>query len=412
MRKRVVITGMGVVTPVGTDVDTYWNNLKNGVCGIETITSFDTSDFEVKIAGEVRDYDPSKYMDRKEAKRLDRFSQFAISAAGEALAMAGIEVNEENEDDIGVIIGCGIGGLGTIEAEKEKLLNKGPKFVSPLMIPKIITNMAAGNVAIKFGLKGMSTCVVTACASGTNAIGEAFRAVAYGTNSMIVAGGSESCIVPLGMSGFSTMTALSTSTDPKNASKPFDKNRDGFVMGEGAGIVVLEDLEHAKARGAKIYGEIVGYGATTDAYHITSPAPGGIGAAKAMEKAIKDAGLAKDEIGYINAHGTSTPYNDKFETEAIKRVFGDLAYKIPISSTKSMTGHLLGAAGAVEAIACLKTLEEGFIHPTIGYSEADPECDLDYVPNTGRKADVKTALTNSLGFGGHNASLVFKKFED
>ncbi len=412
MSKRVVITGMGVVTPLGNDVDQYWNNLKEGVCGITMIESFDTSDYEVKIAGEVKDFDPSKFLDRKEAKRVDRFSQFAIVAAGEALEMSGIEVTDENADDIGVIIGCGIGGLGTIEQEKEKLLKKGPKFVSPMMIPKIITNMAAGNVAIKFGLKGVSTCIVTACASATNSIGEAFRAVAYGSNSVIVAGGAESSIVPLGLAGFTSLTALSTSRDPKNASKPFDKNRDGFVMGEGAGMLVLEELEHAKARGAKIYGEVVGYGNTTDAYHITSPAPGGVGAAKAMQKAIKDAGIEPGDIGYINAHGTSTPYNDKFETEAIKSVFGDLAYKIPVSSTKSMTGHLLGAAGAVEAIACIKTLQDGFIHPTIAYSEADPECDLDYVPNVGRQADVKFALSNSLGFGGHNATLVFKKFED
>lgn len=411
MKKRVVVTGMGVVTPIGNNVEDYWNSLKAGTCGIDFIKGFDTENYEVKIAAEVKNFDPSKYIDRKEAKRMDKFSQFAVVAAGEALEMAQITVTEENCEDIGVVVGCGIGGLGTIEEEHQKLLNKGPRFVSPMLIPKIIVNMAAGNISIKFGLKGISSCVVSACASATHSIGEAYRAIAFGSNKIILAGGTESSIVPLGIAGFQALTALSTSKDPMMASRPFDLNRDGFVMGEGAGILVLEELEHALARGAKIYAEIAGYGATTDAYHITSPSPGGEGAARAMRIAFEEGNIALEDLSLINAHGTSTPYNDKFETEAIKKAFGEHAYKVAINSTKSMTGHLLGAAGGIEAVACIKSIEEDFIHPTINLNHPDPECDLDYVPNVGRETVVKAALSNSLGFGGHNATLLFKKFE-
>jgi len=411
MKKRVVITGYGAITPVGNSVDEYWENLKNGVCGIDKITTFDTTEYDAKVAAQVKDFDPKKYMERKEAKRMARFSQMAIAAAYEAIKISGINLEEEDTYRIGTIVGSGIGCLGTMEAEEKKLLEKGPSRISPLLIPKLIPNMAAGNIAIRFGLKGISTSIVTACASATHSIGEAYRAISYGVNDIILAGGSESCIVPLGVAGFTALTALSTSDDPLNASKPFDKDRDGFVMGEGAGILVLEELEHAKKRGAKILAEVVGYGATCDAYHITSPAPDGEGAKRSMELAIEDASIKPEDISYINAHGTATPYNDKFETEAIKAAFGDYAYKVPISSTKSMIGHLLGAAGAVEAIACIKTIEDQYIHPTIGYTTKDEECDLDYVPNTGRKASVKYVLSNSLGFGGHNGTLIFSKYE-
>lgn len=411
MQNRVVITGVGVVSPLGNTEETFWNNLKEGVCGIGPITKFELIEgYDVTLAAEVKEFDINKHIDRKEARRLDLFSQYAVYAAKEALVNANINMEQEDATKVGVILGSGIGGLGTIETEMKKLFDRGPKRVSPLFIPMVISNMGAGNVAIHTGAKGICTSMVTACASGTHCIGEAFRALQRGDNQVILAGGSEATITPMGIASFQSLTALSTSKDPKRASIPFDKERSGFVMGEGAGIVVMETLEHAIKRGARILAEVVGYGATGDAYHITSPDPEGEGAARAMEEAIKEAGITPSQIGYINAHGTSTEYNDKFETLAIKKVFGKDT-KVPVSSTKSMTGHLLGAAGAIEAIAIAKALEEGFIPPTIGYTVPDEECDLDYVPNVGRKAEIEYALSNSLGFGGHNGTILFKKWK-
>lgn len=411
MQNRVVITGVGVVSPLGNTEETFWNNLKEGVCGIGPITKFELIEgYDVTLAAEVKDFDINKHIDRKEARRLDLFSQYAVYAAKEALVNANINMEQEDATKVGVILGSGIGGLGTIETEMKKLFDRGPKRVSPLFIPMVISNMGAGNVAIHTGAKGICTSMVTACASGTHCIGEAFRALQRGDNQVILAGGAEATITPMGIASFQSLTALSTSKDPKRASIPFDKERSGFVMGEGAGIVVMETLEHAIKRGARILAEVVGYGATGDAYHITSPDPEGEGAARAMEEAIKEAGITPSQIGYINAHGTSTEYNDKFETLAIKKVFGKDT-KVPVSSTKSMTGHLLGAAGAIEAIAIAKALEEGFIPPTIGYTVPDEECDLDYVPNVGRKAEIEYALSNSLGFGGHNGTILFKKWK-
>ncbi|MDF2615223.1 MAG: 3-oxoacyl-(acyl-carrier-protein) synthase 2 [Clostridia bacterium] len=412
MSNRVVITGMGVVSPIGNDIDTYWNNLKEGVCGIKPISEGNLlEEIDVRVAGEVTDFQPEKYIDKKEQRRLAKFSQFAIYASKEALKQAEIDMTKEDATRVGVIIGSGIGGLGVIEEEAKKLREKGPKRVSPLFVPMAIANMAAGNVSIYTGARGICSTVVTACSSGTHSIGEAFRALKLGMNDVIIAGGTEASITPLGIAGFNALTALSTSSDPNRASIPFDKERDGFVIGEGAGVVVLETLEHAKARGAHILAEIVGYGATGDAYHITSPRPDGEGATKAMQEAINEAGISPDEVDYINAHGTSTPYNDKIETAAIKKVFGENT-KVAISSTKSMTGHLLGAAGGIEAVAITKAVEEDFIPPTIGYQVADEECDLDYVPNKGRSQKVKYAMSNSLGFGGHNASIIVKKWEE
>ncbi|PKM54432.1 beta-ketoacyl-acyl carrier protein synthase II (involved in pimelate synthesis) [Petrocella atlantisensis] len=411
MSRRVVVTGIGAITPIGNNVDQFWSALKEGVSGVDMITQFDASDYPVKIAAELKDYNPKDFLDRKDAKRMERFSQFAVIAAGEALAMSGLEVTEENCDRIGTFIGSGMGSLGMIEEEEQRLLEFGPQRVAPLIIPKIIVNMAAGNVAIKYGLKGPSHCIVSACASGSHSIGEAFRNIKFGYMDVAVTGGTESCITPMGIAGFSALTALSTNPDPKKASRPFDGGRDGFVMGEGAGILVLEALDHALERGATILAEIAGYGATTDAYHMTSPAPGGVGGAKAMTLAINEAGLLPSEVDYINAHGTSTPYNDKFETEAIKVSLGEHASKVAINSTKSMTGHLLGAAGGVEAVVCIKSIQEDYLHPTINQEIHDPECDLDYVPNVGRSAKVNVALSNSLGFGGHNATLLFKKYK-
>lgn len=412
MKRRVVITGLGVISPVGNTVDAYWENLKAGNSGIGKITSFDTKDFRSTVAGEVKDFDPKEYMEKKKAKRMDRFSHFAIAATAQALEQSGIDLEEADRERIGVIVSSGIGALGTIEKESLKLQAKGPNKIAPMFIPTCITNMAAGNVAIQFGLQGMCSNVVTACASGTNSIGDAMRVIQYGDADVMVAGGAESCIVPLGVAGFTALTALSNNEDPVTASRPFDKNRDGFVMGEGAGVLVLEELEHAKARGANILAELFGYGAACDAFHITSPAPGGEGGARAMRLAIKDAGIKPEDVSYINAHGTSTEYNDRLETAAIKKVFGDHAYKIPISSTKSMIGHLLGAAGAVEMVACVKSVEEGYVHPTAGYTTPDEECDLDYIPVKGRNLDVKYAISNSLGFGGHNATLVVGRYEE
>lgn len=411
MQNRVVITGVGVVSPLGNTEETFWNNLKEGVCGIGPITKFELIEgYDVTLAAEVKEFDINKHVDRKEARRLDLFSQYAVYAAKEALINANINMEQEDATKVGVIVGSGIGGLGTIETEMKKLFDRGPKRVSPLFIPMVISNMGAGNVAIHTGAKGICTSMVTACASGTHSIGEAFRALQRGDNQVILAGGAEATITPMGIASFQSLTALSTSKDPKRASIPFDKERSGFVMGEGAGIVVMETLEHATKRGAKILAEVVGYGATGDAYHITSPDPEGEGAARAMEEAIKEAGISPSQVGYINAHGTSTEYNDKFETLAIKKVFGEDT-KVPVSSTKSMTGHLLGAAGAIEAITIAKALEEGFIPPTVGYTVPDEECDLDYVPNVGRKAEIEYALSNSLGFGGHNGTILLKKWK-
>lgn len=412
MKNRVVITGLGAITPVGNDAGTFWNNIKNGVCGIDFIKGFDTEGFKAKLAGEVKNFDPVEILGRREARRLDRFSQFALVAADEAVRDSKLDIDGMDKTRIGVVVGSGIGGIGTIEKQNETLIKKGPNRIHPLFIPMIIGNMAAGNIAIKYGAKGICTTVVTACATSTNCIGEAYRMIQNGTADVIIAGGAEASVTPLSIAGFISLTALSKSSDPNRASIPFDKERNGFVMGEGSGIVILESLEHAKKRDAKIYSEIVGYGSTCDAYHITAVDPSGEGAAAAMGNAIKEAGIDKSDISYINAHGTSTVSNDKGETFAIKRLFGDISNNIPVSSTKSMTGHLLGAAGAIEAIVCVKSLEEGFIPPTIGYREKDEECDLDYVPNVGRKADLEYAMSNSFGFGGHNAVILLKKWSE
>ena len=412
MERRCVITGMGAITPLGNDTASFWDGLKNGKNGIGYITKFDTTDYKVKIAGEVKDFNAELYISKKETKRNDLYSIYAVAAATQAVEESGLNLEEIDHDRFGVIIGSGIGGLQTIQEQVTKLCEKGPSKVSPLFIPMAIGNMAAGNVAIKFGAKGICENIVTACATGTNCIGEAFRAIKHGYNDVILAGGTEASITGIGVAGFTNLTALSTNSEPSKASRPFDKNRDGFVMGEGSGVLVLEELEHALKRGAKIYGEVVGYGANCDTYHITSPCPDGSGAAKAMKLAMAEAGITPKEVGYVNAHGTSTHANDSGETMAIKLALGDCAKTTAVSSTKSMTGHLLGAAGAIEAIACVKALEEGFIPPTINYETPDEECDLDYVPNTGRKADIKYALSNSLGFGGHNGVLCFKKWED
>ena len=411
-KTRVVVTGLGAITPVGNDVASFWQGLKDKKVGIAPITYFDTTDYKAKLAGEVKDFDPKKYMDPKAARRMEPFSQYAVAAAGEAIAQAGLDMEKEDPFRVGTSIGSGIGSLQAMEREHKKMLEKGPNRVNPLLVPMMISNMAVGNVAMHYGLKGKSINVVTACATGTNSIGEAFRSIQYGEADVMVAGGTESAITPLGMAGFAALTALSTNDDPETASRPFDKDRDGFVMGEGAGIVVLESLEHAQKRGAKILAEVVGYGGSNDAFHITSPAEDGSGAAYAMEMALKDAGIAPEKIEYINAHGTSTHHNDLFETMAVKKALGDHAYKVKINSTKSMIGHLLGAAGGVEFIACVKSIEDGFVHATAGLKEAGEGCDLDYTMGEGVPMDIHYALTNSLGFGGVNASLVIKKFED
>lgn len=411
-KTRVVVTGLGAITPIGNDVASFWQGLKDKKVGIAPITYFDTTDYKAKLAGEVKDFDPKKYMDPKAARRMEPFSQYAVAAAGEAIAQAGLDMEKEDPFRVGTSIGSGIGSLQAMEREHKKMLEKGPNRVNPLLVPMMISNMAVGNVAMHYGLKGKSINVVTACATGTNSIGEAFRSIQYGEADVMVAGGTESAITPLGMAGFAALTALSTNEDPETASRPFDKDRDGFVMGEGAGIVVLESLEHAQKRGAKILAEVVGYGGSNDAFHITSPAEDGSGAAYAMEMALKDAGIAPEKIDYINAHGTSTHHNDLFETMAVKKALGDHAYKVKINSTKSMIGHLLGAAGGVEFIACVKSIEDGFVHATAGLKEAGEGCDLDYTMGDGVPMDIHYALTNSLGFGGVNASLVIKKFED
>jgi len=411
MKRRIVITGVGAVTPLGNDAMTTWDHIKKGVSGIGPATRFDVEKVDVHIAGEVKDFLPEAFMDKKEARRMGRFSQFAVAASKMAVEDAGIQIGEDiAAERIGVWIGSGIGGLGEFEEQYRNFLNKGQRRVNPFTIPMFIPDMAAGRVSIELGAKGINNCSVTACASGANSIGEAFRAIQKGDVDMMVAGGAEATLTEMTIAGFSNMTALSKNPDPDTASRPFDKNRDGFVIGEGAGIIILEELEHALARGAKIYGEIIGYGATGDAYHITSPAPEGEGAQRAMLLALEDAGIAPDEVDYINAHGTSTHYNDLNETLAIKAVFKEHAYRLAISSTKSMTGHLLGAAGAIEAIFSILAIKEGIIPPTIHYETPDEELDLDYVPNVARKKDVEVALSNSLGFGGHNVTLIFRSF--
>lgn len=410
--KRVVVTGMGAVTPIGVGVEEFWKGIKENQVGIGPITKFDAGEYKAKLAAEVKGFDPRKYMEFKEAKRMESYSHYAVAAAVEAMEQSGIDMNQEDPYRVGVSVGCGVGSLDAMEREHKKLLEKGPGRLNPLLVPLMITNMAAGNISIHFGLKGKSINVVTACATGNNSIGEAFRSIQIGDMDVCVAGGTESSISPIGIGGFAALTALSTSEDPKRASIPFDKERNGFVMGEGAGIVVLESLEHAKARGARILAEVAGYGCTSDAYHITSPAEDGSGAAKAMELAIKEAGAVPEDIDYINAHGTSTHHNDLFETRAIKLVFGDHANKVKISSTKSMIGHLLGAAGAVEFITCVKSMEDGYIHPNVGLRETEEELDLDYVKDQGISMEVSTCLSNSFGFGGHNAALVIKKYSE
>ena len=412
MERRVVITGLGAVTPLGSTVDTFWEGIRNGVCGIEKLEKFDTAEFKVGIGGEVKGFDPELYMTKKDIKRNDQFTVYGLAAAIQALNDSGLKMEEEDALRVGVLVGSGIGGLQTIQEQVIRLHDKGPGKVSPLFVPMAITNMAAGMIAIQIGAKGLCENTVTACASATNSIGNAFRNIKHGYADVVFAGGAEASICEIGIAGFTNLTALSKNPDPKDACKPFDAERDGFVMGDGAGILVLEELEHAKARNAKIYAEIVGYGATGDAYHMTAPCPDGEGAANAMRLAIQEAGIAPEQVSYINAHGTSTHANDEGETMAIKTVFGEGAYKIPVSSTKSMTGHLLGAAGAIEAIICTKALEEGFLPPTINYHNPDPACDLDYIPNQGREAkDAEYALSNSLGFGGHNAVLCLKKWK-
>lgn len=412
MSKRVVITGMGAVTPIGNDVKSFWNGVKEGQCGIDFIKCMDTEKFKVKVAAEVKDFNPEVAIDKREARRMDKYCQYAMVATEEAIKDSNIDLEAIDKYRLGVLVSSGIGGLETMENEHKRMITKDTTKVSPFLIPMMIENIAGGNIAIKYGAKGPCISVVTACATGTNSIGEGFEMIKANRADVIIAGGTEASITGIGMAGFTSLTALSNSQDPKKASTPFDKNRSGFVMGEGAGVLILEDLNHAIARGAKIYAEVVGYGTTCDAYHITSPSPDGEGAARAMKQAIDEAGIELNEVSYINAHGTSTPYNDKFETIAIKNVFGEGAYKVPVSSTKSMIGHLLGASGAVESIVCVKSLQDGFIPATIGYEEKDEDCDLDYVPNIGREAKLKYALTNSLGFGGHNATLLFKKWEE
>lgn len=408
--RRVVVTGMGTVNPIGLNVDEYWEGLKAGKTGFGEITYFDTTDFKVKVAAEVKGFVAADRMDKKAARRMEPFAQYAVAAAKEAFEDAGLDMEKEDPYRVGCAIGSGVGSLQSIEREHKKLLEKGPSRINPLLVPLMITNMATGNVTIQLGIKGKSINVVTACATGTHSIGEAFRSIQYGEADVMLAGGTENAITPIGVGGFTALTALSTSNNPERCSIPFDKDRDGFVIGDGAGVVVLEELEHAKARGAKILAEVVGYGATSDAYHITSPAEDGSGAAKAMELALEEAGVKKEELMYINAHGTATHHNDLFETRAIKKLFGEHAYEMKVNSTKSMVGHLLGAAGAVEFITCVKEIQDRFIHATAGYTTPDEEMDLNYVAGDGVEEDLEYALSNSLGFGGHNASILVKKW--
>lgn len=411
LKRRVVVTGLGAITPIGNSVAEFWDGICKGKVGIGEITKFDTTDYKVKLAAEVKDFVPGDHMDKKAARRMEAFSQYAVAAAREAYEDSGLEIEKEDPFRAGVMIGSGIGSLQVAEQSYEKILTKGPARVNPLMVPLMISNMAAGNVSIQLGFRGKCSNVVTACATGTNCIGDAFRTIQYGDADMMLAGGTEGCVCPLGIAGFTALTALSASTDPLRASIPFDKDRDGFVLGEGAGVVMLEELEHAKARGAKIYAEVTGYGCTGDAYHITSPAEDGSGAAKAMELAMEEAQITPAQVDYINAHGTSTHHNDLFETRAIKKAFGEAAKDVVINSTKSMIGHLLGAAGGVEFITCVKSMEDGFIHQTVGTKEADEECDLNYAIGSPVEKEIKAAMSNSLGFGGHNATILIQKYE-
>lgn len=410
--RRVVVTGMGAITPIGIGVENFWENVKNKTLGFGEITRFDTSDYKVKIAAEVKDFVAKEHMDFKAARRMELFCQCAVAAAKEAFSQSGLDMEKEDAFRVGCSIGSGIGSLQAMESAYAKILDKGPARVNPLLVPMMISNMAAGNVSIQLGLKGKSLNVVTACATGTHSIGEAFRSIQCGDTDVMLAGGTEASICPVGVAGFTALTALSTSNDPERCSLPFDKDRSGFVMGEGAGVVVLEELEHARKRGADILAEVVGYGATSDAYHITSPAEDGSGAAKAMELAIQEAGIEKEDLKYINAHGTATHHNDLFETRAIKLLFGEHAYQMKVNSTKSMIGHLLGAAGAVEFITCVKEIQDGFIHATAGYTTPDEEMNLNYVSGDGMEENLEYALSNSLGFGGHNASILVKKYRD
>lgn len=410
MSRRVVVTGLGAVTPIGNNVDDFWTSVKAGKIGFDHITKFDTTDYKCHIAAELKDFNPQDFMDRKAAKRMEPFSQYAVAAAKQAIDDSGLDIEKEDPYMVGCAIGSGIGSLQAMERETQKLYEKGPNRVNPLLVPLMICNMAAGNVSIQFGLKGKSINDVTACATGTNTIGEAYRSIQYGEADVMVAGGTEGSVCPIGIAGFTALTALSTVDDPAKCSLPFDKNRSGFVMGEGAGVVILEELEHAKARGAKIYAEIVGYGCSSDAYHITSPQEDGAGAARAMTNAMSDAGVTPADVKYINAHGTGTHHNDLFETRAIKLAFGDEAANLKINSTKSMIGHLLGAAGAVEFITCVKEIQDGFIHKTVGYETPDEEIDLNYCKDS-YEEPVEYALSNSLGFGGHNASILLKAYK-
>lgn len=410
MSRRVVVTGLGAVTPIGNNVDDFWTSVKAGKIGFDHITKFDTTDYKCHIAAELKDFNPQDFMDRKAAKRMEPFSQYAVAAAKQAIDDSGLDIEKEDPYMVGCAIGSGIGSLQAMERETQKLYEKGPNRVNPLLVPLMICNMAAGNVSIQFGLKGKSINDVTACATGTNTIGEAYRSIQYGEADVMVAGGTEGSVCPIGIAGFTALTALSTVDDPTKCSLPFDKNRSGFVMGEGAGVVILEELEHAKARGAKIYAEVVGYGCSSDAYHITSPQEDGAGAARAMTNAMSDAGVTPADVKYINAHGTGTHHNDLFETRAIKLAFGDEAANLKINSTKSMIGHLLGAAGAVEFITCVKEIQDGFIHKTVGYETPDEEIDLNYCKDS-YDEPVEYALSNSLGFGGHNASILLKAYK-
>lgn len=410
MSRRVVVTGLGAVTPIGNNVDDFWASVKAGKIGFDHITKFDTTNYKCHIAAELKDFNPQDFMDRKAAKRMEPFSQYAVAAAKQAIDDSGLDIEKEDPYMVGCAIGSGIGSLQAMERETQKLYEKGPNRVNPLLVPLMICNMAAGNVSIQFGLKGKSINDVTACATGTNTIGEAYRSIQYGEADVMVAGGTEGSVCPIGIAGFTALTALSTVDDPTKCSLPFDKNRSGFVMGEGAGVVILEELEHAKARGAKIYAEVVGYGCSSDAYHITSPQEDGAGAARAMTNAMSDAGVTPADVKYINAHGTGTHHNDLFETRAIKLAFGDEAANLKINSTKSMIGHLLGAAGAVEFITCVKEIQDGFIHKTVGYETPDEEIDLNYCKDS-YEEPVEYALSNSLGFGGHNASILLKAYK-
>ncbi|UAL51545.1 beta-ketoacyl-ACP synthase II [Bacillus sp. CMF21] len=410
MKKRVVVTGLGAITPVGNTAEESFDRIKKGISGIGPLSHIDSSIYNVKVAAEVKDFKPEEYMDMKEARRMGRFTQLAVAASKMAVKDAELTIDENNAERVGVWIGSGIGGLGEFEEQHIKFLDKGVRRVSPFIIPMLIPDLAAGRVSIELGAKGINSCTVTACASGANSIGDSFKVIQRGDADVMITGGTEAAITPMTVAGFSNMTALSANPDPQTASRPFDKNRNGFVIGEGAGILILEELNHALARGAKIYGEIAGYGATGDAFHITTPAPEGEGGQRSMIMALQDAELKPEDVDYINAHGTSTHYNDLYETQAIKAVFGRHAYKLQISSTKSMTGHLLGAAGAIEAIFSVMAIRDKVIPPTINYETADPELDLDYVPNEARNQDLNTVLSNSLGFGGHNVTLVFKKY--